>query len=81
MAKLTYQQRKRLKKSSFAVHDGEEKYPIPDKAHARAALAMSHGARSGKKASPAEHAAVHRKVRRKYPELYQEHMRRHHRKK
>ena len=73
MSELTSAQRSRLRKGTFAVPQGE-KYPVPDRAHARAALQMSHGARSGHAASEAEHAAVHRKVREKYPEMYREHM-------
>ena len=39
MAKLTYQQRKRLPGGVFAVDHKKRKYPIQDKAHARNALA------------------------------------------
>ncbi|MGB8522034.1 MAG: hypothetical protein WCD43_03620 [Candidatus Acidiferrales bacterium] len=60
MAKLTAAARKRLPKSSF-VEKGARKYPIPDAAHARDALARS----SGKP----EHADVVRAVRRKFPKI------------
>jgi hypothetical protein len=60
MAKLTAAARKRLPKSSF-VEKGARKYPIPDAAHARDALARS----SGKP----EHAAVVSAVRRKFPDI------------
>lgn len=63
MAKLTHEERKHLKKSSFAV-PGERKYPIPDASHARNALARvaQHGSSSEKKEV---RAAVHRK----YPSI------------
>jgi hypothetical protein len=60
MAKLTAATRKKLPKSSF-VEKGARKYPIPDAAHARDALARS----SGKP----EHAAVVSAVRRKFPNI------------
>jgi hypothetical protein len=60
MAKLTAAGRKRLPKSSF-VEKGARKYPIPDAAHARDALARS----SGKP----EHADVVAAVRRKFPKI------------
>jgi hypothetical protein len=60
MAKLTAAARKRLPKSDF-VEKGARKYPIPDAAHARDALARS----SGK----TEHAAVVAAVRRKFPRI------------
>jgi len=60
MAKLTTAARKKLPKSDF-VEKGARKYPIPDAAHARDALARS----SGK----AEHAAVVVAVRRKFPRI------------
>ena len=64
MAKLTYAARKRLKGSTFAVDGEKRKYPIPDIAHGRNALARvaAHG-------TPAEKAAVKRAVYRKYPSL------------
>ena len=63
MAKLTYQQRKRLKKSSF-VYPGERKYPIENKAHARAALA-----RVAQFGTPAQKARVRAAVHKKYPSI------------
>ncbi len=60
MAKLTTSARKRLPKSDFA-EERDRKYPIPDAAHARDALARS----SGKP----EHAAVVAAVRRKFPKI------------
>jgi hypothetical protein len=60
MAKLTATRGKRLPKTDF-VEKGARKYPIPDAAHARDALARS----SGK----AEHAAVVAAVRRKFPNI------------
>jgi hypothetical protein len=60
VAKLTTTARKRLPKSDF-VEKRERKYPIPDAAHARDALARS----SGKP----EHAAVVAAVRRKFPKI------------
>jgi hypothetical protein len=60
MAKLTAAARKKLPKSSF-VEKGQRKYPIPDAAHARDALARS----SGKP----EHADVVAAVRRKFPNI------------
>jgi hypothetical protein len=60
MAKLTAAKRKRLPKSDF-VEKRDRKYPIPDAAHARDALARS----SGKP----EHAAVVAAVKRKFPKI------------
>ena len=60
MAKLTTAARKRLPKSDF-VEKGARKYPIPDAAHARDALARS----SGKPA----HASVVAAVKRKFPKI------------
>jgi len=64
MAKLTYQQRKKLPGSVFAVDHEKRKYPLTDLAHARNALARvsAHG-------TPAEKAAVRRAVYAKYPSL------------
>ena len=64
MAKLTYQQRKKLPGGVFAVDHKKRKYPIQDKAHARNALARvaAHG-------TAAEKAEVRRKVKAKYPEI------------
>ena len=60
MAKLTTATRKKLPKSDF-VEKSTRKYPIPDAAHARDALARS----SGKP----EHSAVVDAVRRKFPKI------------
>jgi hypothetical protein len=60
VAKLTTVKRKRLPRSDF-VEKNVRKYPIPDAAHARDALARS----SGKP----EHAAVVAAVRRKFPQI------------
>ena len=69
MAKLTVGARKRLPKSSFARPGkgkgpkgaGSGSYPIPDKSHARNALARS----SGKPIA----AAVRAKVHAKFPDI------------
>jgi hypothetical protein len=60
VAKLTSAKRKRLPKSDF-VEKGARKYPIPDAAHARDALARSSG--------EPEHAAVVAAVGRKFPKI------------
>jgi hypothetical protein len=60
VAKLTSAKRKKLPKSDF-VEKSTKKYPIPDAAHARDALARS----SGKP----EHSAVVAAVRRKFPNI------------
>lgn len=66
MARLSYQSRKRMKKSEFAVpgkrKGGKGGYPIPDVAHARNALA-----RVAQHGSAAEKAEVRRKVHAKFP--------------
>lgn len=71
MARLTAKQRKALPKSSFAIKSragtpqGKAKggsYPIPDKSHARNALA-----RVSQFGTPAEKAKVRSAVRAKYP--------------
>jgi hypothetical protein len=61
MAKLTYAERKKLPSSTF-VEPGERKYPIPDKSHARNALA-----RVAQHGSSSEKAKVRAKVHSKYP--------------
>ena len=63
MPELTYQKRKRMRSSSFAL-EKERKYPIHDIAHARNALARvaQHGTR-------AEQKEVKREVYAKYPSL------------
>ena len=50
MARLKASTRKRMKASSFAL-PGQKKYPIPDKTHARMALAMvaAHGTTAEKR--------------------------------
>lgn len=63
MAKLSYRQRKRLRKTSFAI-PSKRKYPINDLAHARNALA-----RVAQYGTPAEKAKVRRAVYKKYPSL------------
>ena len=60
MAKLTATARKTLPASDFA-EKSTRKYPIPDAAHARDALARN----SGKP----EHAAVVAAVKRKFPKI------------
>ena len=55
--------RKRLKKSSFALPE-QEKYPIPDIAHARNALA-----RVAQNGSEAEKKQVRAAVEKKFPSL------------
>ena len=62
MAKLTYKQRKRLRKSSFALPG--RRYPIHDIAHARNALA-----RVAQHGTPSERARVRAAVCKKYPSL------------
>ncbi len=56
-------ERKKLSKKSFAL-PGKRKYPIPDKAHARNALARveQHG-------SPAEKKKVKAAVKKRFPSL------------
>lgn len=70
MAKLTTAQRKKLPSKSFALPGkgtgpsgkGPGSYPIPDKAHARNALA-----RVAQHGSPSEKARVRAKVHAKFP--------------
>jgi hypothetical protein len=65
MAKLKAAARKKLPSSSFAVPSkkpGSGSYPIPDKSHARNALA-----RVSQHGSSAEKAEVRAKVKSKYP--------------
>lgn len=67
MAKLSSNQRKHLPKKDFAVPSnapGSGSYPIPDKAHARNALA-----RVAQHGTAAEKAEVRRKVHKKFPGL------------
>jgi len=62
MAKLTARQRRKLPAKDFAL--GKGRYPVEDKAHARAALSRisAHG-------TPAEKEKVRRKVHAKYPSI------------
>ena len=76
MARLSYQQRKRMPKSEFALpaekgegnYAGKGAYPIPDKAHARNALA-----RVAQHGTPAEQKTVRRKVHEKFPSIGKSH--------
>jgi hypothetical protein len=62
MAKdLSTKERKKLKKKSFAL-PGKRKYPIPDKAHARNALA-----RVAQHGSPSEQKKVKAAVKKRFP--------------
>lgn len=72
MARLSYKQRVKMTKKSFAFPQKKNKenptgrgaYPLPDKAHARAALAY------GKRfLSASEYAKLKAKVRRKFPDM------------
>jgi hypothetical protein len=65
MTKLTTQNRKKLKKESFAIPE-DRAYPIHDKAHAINALARveQHGSKEEKK-------RVRAAVRKKYPGIKQ----------
>ncbi len=56
-------ERKKLSKMSFAL-PGKRKYPIPDKAHARNALA-----RVAQHGTPAEQKTFEAAVRKRYPSL------------
>ena len=56
-------ERKKLGKKSFAL-PGKRKYPIPDKAHARNALA-----RVAQKGTPAEKKKVRAAVKRRFPSI------------
>ncbi|MFD8088623.1 hypothetical protein [Streptomyces malaysiensis] len=62
MAKLSGKQRKRMSAKSFALPG--KRYPIPDKPHARNALARvsAHG-------TPTEKARVRKAVARKFPSI------------
>jgi hypothetical protein len=65
MSRLTYQERKHLKSSTF-VEPGKRKYPIPDASHARNALA-----RVSQFGSSSEKAKVRAAVHRKFPGIGQ----------
>lgn len=58
---LSGKKRKKLSKKSFAL-PGKRKYPIPDKAHARNALA-----RVAQHGTPAEQKKVKAAVRKRFP--------------
>jgi hypothetical protein len=65
MAKLTTAARKKMKSSTFAIPSkkpGAGSYPIPDKSHARNALA-----RVSQHGSSSEKARVRAKVHAKFP--------------
>jgi hypothetical protein len=74
MADLTAKKRNALPSKSFALPGkgegpkgkGSGSYPIPDAAHARAALS-----RAAQHASPAEQATIKRKVASKFPNIGQ----------
>ncbi len=76
MAKLSYQQRKKLPPSAFALPKGTPErraagkeggsFPVHDLPHARNALARAH--QLGRKGGPIDQA-VHRKVGQKFPSL------------
>ncbi len=55
--------RKKLSKKSFAL-PGQRKYPIPDKAHARNALA-----RVAQTGTPAERKKVKAAVKKRFPSI------------
>jgi hypothetical protein len=64
MAKdLSTKDRTKLKKTSFAL-PGTRKYPIPDKAHARNALA-----RVAQNGTPAEQKKVKAAVKKRFPSI------------
>jgi hypothetical protein len=64
MAKdLSTKQRKKLSKKEFAL-PGKRKYPIPDKAHARNALA-----RVAQNGTPAEQRRVKAAVKKRFPSI------------
>jgi hypothetical protein len=65
--KLTAAERHALPAEDFALSAKDESYPIPDKSHARNALA-----RVSQHGSSAEKAKVRRKVHQKYPDIGQE---------
>jgi hypothetical protein len=63
MADLTTSERKRLPRGRFGLPQLRA-YPIPDAAHARAALA-----RAAQFATPAEREEIERNVHRLYPRI------------
>jgi hypothetical protein len=60
---LSGKEGKKLSKKSFAL-PGKRKYPIPDKAHARNALA-----RVAQHGTPAEQKKVRAAVRKRFPSI------------
>lgn len=60
---LSVKDRKRLSDKSFAL-PGKRKYPIPDKAHARNALA-----RVAQHGTPAEQKKVEAAVKKRFPSI------------
>lgn len=62
MAKLSYQERKTMPKSEFALPGG--RYPIPDISHGRNALS-----RVAQNGTPFEKKKVRAKVHAKYPQI------------
>jgi len=76
MGMFSYAQRAKLPKKEFALPGkktaenkaGKGGYPIPDKAHARNALA-----RVSQHGSPAEKAKVRAKVHSKFPDIGRKH--------
>lgn len=63
MAKLTSKERKKMPKGEF-VFPGDRSYPIPDKAHARNALA-----RVAQHGTPAQRVKVKAAVHKKFPTI------------
>jgi hypothetical protein len=63
MAKLTSKQRNKLPKSDFGL-PGQEKYPMPDKAHAANAKARSTQMVNKGKLSPSSKAKIDAKANR-----------------
>lgn len=66
MAILTAAQRKRIPAGKFGIYDprtGTGKYPMPDKAHARNALARASQQMARGNLSAAQKAAIDRKAR------------------
>ena len=70
MAQLSRKRRNRLPKSSF-VYPAQRKYPIHDKAHARAALRLGKQRRTFGSIS-----TIRRKVYKRYPSLKKQNRRR-----
>lgn len=62
MSKLSYRARKRLPSSAFALPGRH--YPIPDKSHARNALA-----RASQFASPDDRSIIENTVARRFPSI------------